>query len=297
MEFLAKEILPWQFLYRICRGTTNPKAHFMPRQTDIRIVDVDLYFLPVQTRMPYKFGAESLDSVVCARAKLTVENGKGHRAVGWGETPLSVQWVWPSALTVEFRLERLQQFAILLATRVRQLTLTGYAMEIGLELIENIIADVCVDRPNDSPEQQLPYLAKLVVASVFDQAVHDAYGNANDVDIYQAYGKPFLDRPLTDFFLPREIAGQSIGDNVDQLLAGRYLDEFLETAPPTELPVWHSVGGVDPIFPDELTAQHPDDEYPVLLEDWIKTDGLECLKIKLRGNDTVGGFQLYGAGC
>ena len=263
----------------------------MPRPTDIRIADVELYFLPVKTRMPLKFGAESLESVVCARAKITVENGQGHRAVGWGETPLSVQWVWPSKLTMQFRLERLEKFAKLLATHVAKITLAGHAMEIGLELIENVIANVSVDQPDDSPEQQLPYLAKLVVASVFDQAIHDAYGNANDIDTYQAYGKPFLDRPLADFFLTGKIAGQTIGDNASQLLAGRYLDEFIESSPPTELPVWHLVGGLDPITPDELTPQHPVDEYPVLLEEWIKTDGLECLKIKLRGNDADWDFR------
>ena len=69
-------------------------------------------------------------------------------------------------------------------------------------------------------------------------------------------------------------------------MAGRYLDEFIEHTPPKQLPVWHAVGAVDPIRREELTAQHPEDEYPVLLEDWIKTDGLECLKIKLRGNDS-----------
>ena len=35
----------------------------------------------------------------------------------------------------------------------------------------------------------------------------------------------------------------------------------------------------------ELTGNEPDDGHPVLLADWIQTDGLKCLKIKLRGND------------
>ena len=34
-----------------------------------------------------------------------------------------------------------------------------------------------------------------------------------------------------------------------------------------------------------MTSTEPDDGYPVLLADWIRTDGLTCLKIKLRGND------------
>jgi L-alanine-DL-glutamate epimerase-like enolase superfamily enzyme len=263
----------------------------MSQPTDIRIVDVELYFLPVQTRMPLKFGAESLESVVCARAKVTVENGQGHRAVGWGETPLSVQWVWPSTLTMQFRLERLQQFATLLAAQVARTPSCGHAMEIGLEIVENVIADVNVDQPGDLPQQKMPYLAKLVVASVFDQAIHDAYGNANDIDIYQAYGKPFLNRPVSEFFIPCEIGGETIGENAEELLHGRFLDEFIEGSPPKTLPVWHLVGGLDPISPDELTSGHPDDGYPVLLADWIKADGLECLKIKLRGNDSDWDFR------
>ncbi len=257
----------------------------MPRPTDIRIADVELYFLPVQTRMPYKFGSESLTSVTCARAKVTVENSNGILAVGWGETPLSVQWVWPSHLSVEFRLDRLTKFTKQLAARLPQAKLTGHAIEIGLELIENVIADVGIDSPEDPPEQRLPYLAKLVASSVFDQAIHDAYGNSNSVDIYAAYGRQFLDRPLTDFFNAKKIGGQNIGIEASQLLSGRHLDEFFEHSPAMKIPVWHAVGASDPIHPDELTAEHPEDGYPVLLEDWIKTDGLDCLKIKLRGND------------
>ena len=50
-------------------------------------------------------------------------------------------------------------------------------------------------------------------------------------------------------------------------------------------PVWHLVGGLDAIDESELTGDEPDDGYPVLLRDWIQRDGLDCLKIKLRGND------------
>jgi L-alanine-DL-glutamate epimerase-like enolase superfamily enzyme len=34
-----------------------------------------------------------------------------------------------------------------------------------------------------------------------------------------------------------------------------------------------------------LTGSEPDDGYPVLLRDWIRRDGLSCLKVKLRGDD------------
>ena len=95
------------------------------RPTDVRIVDVELFLIPVQTRMPYKFGAESLDSVVCGRARVTVEKSDGTRAVGWGETPLSVPWVWPSSLPYQVRLDRLIKFCQELTQRVAASKLPG----------------------------------------------------------------------------------------------------------------------------------------------------------------------------
>jgi len=67
----------------------------MPRATDVIPVDLALYFLPVATRVPLKFGPEVLTEVTCARVRMTVRDASGRRAVGWGETPLSAQWVWP----------------------------------------------------------------------------------------------------------------------------------------------------------------------------------------------------------
>jgi L-alanine-DL-glutamate epimerase-like enolase superfamily enzyme len=55
--------------------------------------------------------------------------------------------------------------------------------------------------------------------------------------------------------------------------------------------VWHLVGGLDPLDESELTGNEPDDGYPVLLRDWIRTDGLRCLKIKLRGNDAAWDYE------
>lgn len=249
------------------------------RLTDVRIVDVELFFVPVQTRMPLKFGAESLDLVTCARAKVTVEKSDGSRGIGWGETPLSVQWVWPSTLGYDLRLARLIQFAKQVANGLAKSGLSGHAMEIGLDFIEQLLPDLAkVDAQKN--ELPLPYLASLVVCSVFDQAIHDAYGIANKVDTYQAYGKAFLDRKIEEFY-----KGDLVTPEVREAFDGRYLDDFLELDPPQTLPVWHLVGGLDPISADEVTDRHPSDRYPVSLRQWITTDRLKCLKVKLRGTD------------
>jgi len=135
----------------------------------------------------------------------------------------------------------------------------------------------------DRGGEPMPYLAGLVAASVFDQAIHDAYGVLHNVDIYSTYNKDFMSQDLGQFLTPESDADVSFD--------GKYPSDFLVDNPSKKLPVWHLVGGLDPIAPDELTGNEPDDGYPVLLKDWIERDGLECLKIKLRGNDSDWDYQ------
>ena len=61
--------------------------------------------------------------------------------------------------------------------------------------------------------------------------------------------------------------------------------------PPRTLPVWHLVGGLDPLETSDCTGNEPSDEHPVTLRDWIVRDGLKCLKIKLRGTDAEWDYQ------
>jgi len=110
-------------------------------------------------------------------------------------------------------------------------------------------------------------------------AVHDAYGNLHQCSTYATYNSDYMNRDLGDFLEPAE--------NVPVSFAGRYPDEFLVSKRSDRLPVWHLVGGLDPIVPDEIQPPIPDDEHPVALTDWIQRDGLTCLKVKLRGNDEV----------
>ena len=80
--------------------------------TDIRPVFSELFFLPVHTRMPLKFGGETVTYVTCARCKVKVQDRDMREAEGWGETPLSVTWVWPSLLGYEERHESLREFCV-----------------------------------------------------------------------------------------------------------------------------------------------------------------------------------------
>src|SRR5437899_1237323 len=103
----------------------------MPKPTDIRVREASVYFLPITFRVPLKFGPETVTSAVCLRVRVRVEDGQGRQAEGWGETPLSVSWVWPSTLSVTERARRMEAFSVRVAKMLVGSGLQGHPMEIG----------------------------------------------------------------------------------------------------------------------------------------------------------------------
>ncbi len=229
-------------------------------------------------RIPLKFGPETVTSVTCARVGMTISGQRGKQAEGWGETPLSVQWVWPSTLPYENRHAVLKEFCILLAKAWSVFPVSGHPMEVGHDFQEQILRKLWSEFNQSRPrDEQMPWLAALVCCSLFDVALHDAYGILHQVPTYETYTAQFMTRDLSWYF-------SSEGDH-GQAFKGRYPAAFLIPNPPKQLRAWHLVGGLDLLDPTELTGKEPNDGYPVLLPDWIDRDGLLCLKIKLRGND------------
>lgn len=252
------------------------------KPTDIRIRDVKLYLLPVQTRVPLKFGAEVLESVTVGRAAITVERADGKTATGWGETPLSIQWIWPSSTSYTDRYDATIDFCKRLGREWASFSESGHPIELTTCFIANVLKPLLmsynVERADkDFSLDPLPYLAGLVATSIFDIAIHDAFGRVNNIDIYKTYNAEFMSSDLGQYLTQHD-------DDVD--FNGKFPADFLVADPPTSIPVWHLVGGLDPLDTSELTGDEPNDGYPVTLDQWIRKDGLNCLKIKLRGNDS-----------
>jgi L-alanine-DL-glutamate epimerase-like enolase superfamily enzyme len=251
------------------------------RSTNIRPVAVSLYFLPIKTRVPLKFGPEITTEVTCARVKLTVADAAGRTAVGWGETPLSVQWVWPSNLTYDERHQALCRLSKQIASAwLTEPVEAGHPLEVGHRFIEHTLPELSanfnrMERPHGS--EPVPWLAALVCASAFDLALYDAFGKLLNRPIYGTYTEQFLKADLAHYL------AAAAGSDVS--FVGRYPADFLTPYRQNPLPAWHLVGGKDPIDRSDLTGAEPDDGYPVLLRDWIRRDGLKCLKIKLRGDE------------
>jgi L-alanine-DL-glutamate epimerase-like enolase superfamily enzyme len=256
----------------------------MQKTTDVQPKAVSLYFLPVETRVPLKFGPETLTSVTCARACIQVKDRKGKVAEGWGETPLSVQWVWPGSLSYEERHQALRDFCLELARAWSSFETAGHPVEIGQAFQEEVLGklwDEFNEKRKDS--EPMPYLAALVCCSVFDLALHDAYGILHSVSVYETYNEKYMNSDLSQFLTPAE------GTEVS--FTGKYPADFLASQGEEQMMAWHLVGGKDLIDHSELTGDEPKDGYPVLLEDWIRADGLKCLKVKLCGNDTRWDYQ------
>ncbi|MFK5924131.1 MAG: hypothetical protein QM496_18290 [Verrucomicrobiota bacterium] len=249
-----------------------------PDQSAIKITDVSLYFIPVKMRVPLKFGNQVMDSVTCARAKVTVEGKDGKTAVGWGETPVAVGWAWPAPIDYEERHTAMKDFTVAAGRAFAEFKEEGHAFDIGHTFINQQLEKLRSEfNAGKSEEEALPHLAALICFSLFDIATHDAFGNLHQVPVYDTYNADWMPHDLSHYL--------EAAEGSDVSFDGLYPADFFVPQAASQLPVWHLVGGLDPIDDSELTGEEPDDGYPVLLRDWIKRDGLNCLKIKLRGND------------
>src|SRR2546430_3925173 len=85
-----------------------------------------------------------------------------------------------------------------------------------------------------NPGEPMPWLAALVCCSVFDQALHDAYGQLHQRPVYTTYGAEWMSRDLAAFLEPVAETGNPF--------AGRFPQDFLLPRRAEKLPAWHLVG-------------------------------------------------------
>ena len=175
----------------------------------------------------------------------------------------------------------MERFCQYLAYEWSHGTTFGHPMEVGDEFNRTSLPDL-LDQANhgSTASGPMPLLAGLVCSSAFDIAVHDAYGKSLGLPVYETYGPEYMNRDLSSYLEPAA---------ADVSFAGKHPCDFLRTESKQTMPVWHLVGGLDPLC--ELEGPPIGDGYPERLTDWISTDGLDCLKIKLRGTDAQWDFE------
>lgn len=239
------------------------------KPTDVKVTGVRLYLPRIPMRVPIKFGSQVMDTVTCARVRMTVVSREGRSCSGWSECVLSPGWSWPGSSPD--RGDRMEEFCVRLARAWAKFDAWGHPIEISARFNAQVL-DKLRAEANAGCDPELPHLAALNCASAFDAALADAFGRLVEKPFFRTCNASYMNEDLSAFLEPAE------------QFKGKYPEDFF-VEPQRELPVWHLVGGKDPISRDELTGNEPRDGFPVLLEDWIRRDGLKCLKIKLRGND------------
>jgi len=234
--------------------------------TDIKIRHVESSYEDFHYRTPIKFGGVALDRVKILNVWLTVESAAGKVGKGFGSMPLGNVWAWPSrTVTYDQTLAGMQQFAASAASLYATCDISGHPIDITHELEPKLLAT-----PAPCVPEAMPALAKLVVSSAYDAALHDAFGKLHGLNCFHTYGPEFLEHDL-GHYLGKEFAGER-------------LHNYITTEPKPRMPLYHLVGALDPMTPADV-VKPVGDGLPEHLGEWIERDGLTHLKIKLNGDD------------
>ena len=229
--------------------------------TTIKVKEVEVYFEDFSYRTPMKFRATVVDQVTLLNVRVRVESQGRAGATGFGSMTLGNVWSYPSAtLTYQQTLDAMKDLARKFAGMVEHLNAEADPLELN-HLLESQYF-------NAAPG--IPPLCTLVVASAFDAAIHDAFGKTIGASCYRLYGRDFIRHDLSRY--------------LDYQFEGEYLDRYVSPEPRPSLHVYHLVGALDPLSEADLKTPVADG-WPETLQDWVRAEGVDHIKIKLDGGD------------
>jgi L-alanine-DL-glutamate epimerase-like enolase superfamily enzyme len=221
----------------------SPKAWRVVFSTTVQSATVNFTSWPLAQPLVISSGAitELTEATVSVTATVA-----GKTATGQGSIFLSDIWAWPDpSKTHSERDATLRSLCKLLASDLPQYCggEPAHPLELGLRLHERFCQ-------LDSP----PKLARAMVTSPFDAALHDAVGRALERSAFSFYTEP-ADLPTAEPYTDGP-AWQAIRDTL--------------RTPVRQLRAWLLVSGND--GPEQLAP-------------WLQGRGYRCLKIKLSGRD------------
>jgi len=241
------------------------------RPNDIRIDDVSYSYEEYRYRAPYKFGGREVDRVTLLDVRCVVRTASGRSAHGFGSMTMGNVWAFPSEhMSYDTTLGAMKA----LAERIRSITADfrepGHPIDINAALEPEYLKAADEASRRMRLEEPIPKLCTLVTASPFDAALHDAFGKIHGLNSYHTYGRDFMAHDLSHYLGPE--------------FKGEYLEEYVLREPQPRLALYHSVGASDPIEQSDI-RKRLNDGLPETLPEWIRYNGLRCIKIKLNGDD------------
>lgn len=237
----------------------------------MKIDDVEWGFEEFKYRAPYKFGGVAVDRVTLLNVKVRVSSPSGKTASGFGSMPMGNVWSFPSKeMPYATTLGAMQALADRVGKATRGFTEAAHPVEINHQLEPEYLKAAAEVSLELKLAASIPKLCTQVTASPFDAALHDAYGKLLGVSAFAA-----LSQTLIGHDLSRYLNGDFKSDD---------LQRYVNSKPRDWIWLFHSVGGLDVVLPSEL-KERVGDGLPETLGEWIKRDSLECIKIKLQGEN------------
>lgn len=237
----------------------------------LRVRAVRTAFRQHRYRTPYMFGGTAVDRATVLDVEIDTEPAGGGLVTGFGSMPLGNVWAFPSRdLPYDATLGAMKSLALRIAALVGGCTEPAHPLELWHHLEPRCLAAAAEEWTRLALPAPIPKLAVLVAASPFDAALHDACG--------RALGRSSF---LT---LSPALVGHDLSRYLGSAFRGSDLQAALRPTPAETVPLFHSVGGSDPLDGLEAdVARVPHDGLPRTLADWIRFNGLANIKIKLQG--------------
>lgn len=237
----------------------------------LRVRDVRTGFREHRYRTPYKFGGTPVDRVTLLDVEIDVETPAGRMVTGSGSMPLGNVWSFPARdLPYETTLGAMKSLATKLKAIVAGCDEAAHPLELWHLLEPDFLAAARTESDRLGLQMPIPKLAVLVTASPFDAALHDACGKALERSSFLS--------------LAPDLVGHDLSRYLGEEFRGVDLREVVRPGPADSVPLFHSVGGSDPLTAAEADAAAvPDDGLPRTLAEWISFNGLWNIKIKLQG--------------
>lgn len=240
-----------------------------PRSSDITVSDVRFAYQDFVYRAPYQFGGRVVDKITLLDVKVRVTTRNGKSAWGFGSMPLGNLWAFPAkSLTPEATLDAMKALATRVARIAGDSRESGHPLDLAY-VLEPAYLKAAIEVGRElGLRESIPKLCTLVVASPFDAAIHDGFGKVHGRNVYSTYDPNLLSNDLSKF----------LGDD----FRGVWLDRTILGRPQGRVPLFHSVGGLDPLEPRDV-QQPIGDGLPETLAEWIPYSGIVRIKMKLSG--------------
>ncbi len=242
-----------------------------PHPSAIRVQEVSHSYQDFHYRAPYKFGGVAVDRVTLLNVECVVSLPNGRSAKGFGSMTMGNIWSFPSrVMTYDQTLAAMKNLAGKINTLTGGYREYGHPIDLNVALEPSYFAAAADVSRELHLTEPIPKLCMLVTASPFDAALHDAFGKIHGRNVYHTYGPDLLPNDLSKY----------LGKDY----SGRWLHQYLLDRPTPAMPVYHSVGALDPLTPADVKIPIHDG-LPETLGEWITYSGVDHIKIKLNGND------------